>query len=284
MTMKRLLPAVSILALFGGGCFTPTPVLPAKIERAVITSQTYKEEASVSGVERCRYSFTMPLVTSGLNAEAMANANLAIRTAFNATSTSAKEDAKVFLDECRDDFENMTEEELSGYPDDVAYKSNTSYSMAEVIGENPIVVNFVIVTDTYMGGAHGNTEVSGLNLDLRTGNKIVLGDLVPSSELKVFMQDVYRRLIRESGDELFPKSKETLQIFVDDETPMTEAEREEFSQYDDFNLTGRSMVFFWNAYDVSPYAAGLQTVPIPFSELIGKFKAGTPLERVIPIP
>jgi hypothetical protein len=156
--------------------------------------------------------------------------------------------------EFRKNMLGMTAEDIKfskqrGVPNDLV----TGYS-AEYSADDFVSIQFT--TSTYEGGAHPNSFTTTLNYDLKNGRELKLADLFQpkSNYLKAIsdysIADLKKRLTDMSDDEWIKTG--------------AGAEVENFSSW---NLTAKGLMINFNPYQVAAYAAGPQTVIIPYEQL-----------------
>lgn len=106
----------------------------------------------------------------------------------------------------------------------------------------------------YYGGAHGMPYHEGYTFDLETGKELTLSDIVGNTdeELKEIVTTHY---------EIYMSSDP--EVFWDDALEVVE---ESVNLEGDFYLCDNGIAFEFPPYDLAPYAAGYQTVVIPYSE------------------
>ncbi len=117
----------------------------------------------------------------------------------------------------------------------------------------------VVVTDyEYSGGAHGGTAQVGHTFDLKTGKEYSFGDLMKdSSYLPGVNASVRKQIDARKSDGVFE--------FTDDPFKTVSAKQ-------DFYLSNRGVVVYFQQYDHFPYAAGIQEFVIDPAALRGKLK------------
>lgn len=119
----------------------------------------------------------------------------------------------------------------------------------------------VVVTDyEYSGGAHGSTGQIAHTFDVKTGKEYVLGDLMkPDSGYVPSVNADIRESInaRVASGELYE--------FKDEPFKTVTAKQ-------DFYLSNRGVVVYFQQYDHFPYAAGIQEFVIDPAALRGKLK------------
>ncbi|MEW6281491.1 MAG: DUF3298 and DUF4163 domain-containing protein, partial [Candidatus Eremiobacterota bacterium] len=116
----------------------------------------------------------------------------------------------------------------------------------------------------YTGGAHGSPVVASFVLDLKTGKRLQLKDMLSPGYLKV-MSDYSRKELARNPD----YGGETDWI-----NQGTEPKEEMFP----VTLpTEKGLLIVFPPYQVAPYAAGLPEVTVPWSVLSGLIKPDGPL-------
>ena len=117
----------------------------------------------------------------------------------------------------------------------------------------------VVLTDyEYSGGAHGSTGQIAHTFDLKTGKEYSFGDLMKdSSYLPGVNTSVRKQIDARKSDGVFE--------FPDDPFKTVSAKQ-------DFYLSNRGVVVYFQQYDHFPYAAGIQEFVIDPAALRGKLK------------
>lgn len=109
--------------------------------------------------------------------------------------------------------------------------------------------SYVIEYSGYSGGAHPESGVTGLVFDLLTGNQVTLDDLfVPGSD------EVLGALISKHVRECLPEGGEEA-LFSSNILPTG-----------NFVLTGGSITFIYNPYEIGPYSLGTVHIAVPVKE------------------
>lgn len=107
----------------------------------------------------------------------------------------------------------------------------------------------------YMGGAHGSAYNATIPIDRATG--VVL-------ELEDFFTDF--EAVSEIAEPYFRKS-----AGIEDGQKLTEAgfwfDHDEFHINNNFTFSDDSVSFFYNQYEIAPYAAGVFEVSVPLKEI-----------------
>lgn len=115
--------------------------------------------------------------------------------------------------------------------------------------------NAVLDDYQYAGGAHGGTVRSSYLLNLTTGKALSLSDLMqPDSGYTALINAAIRAEIdrRVASGDLYEFDGAKFETIGDDPA---------------FFLTNDAAVFYFQQYEYFPYAAGIQTFTIPYSDL-----------------
>lgn len=108
-------------------------------------------------------------------------------------------------------------------------------------------LSLLIRNYTFSGGAHGNTELRAIILDVHSRQVLDLKDFF-KGEFFTSLQTHIRIKLREQLG---------FDAFIDEGTM-------ELSDFSVFNLTDDDLVFYFPAYQVAAYSFGTQTVSLPY--------------------
>ena len=146
--------------------------------------------------------------------------------------------------------------------------------VVEVILNTPQIISFSINESSYTGGAHGAYSQAFLNIDLDIMQSLALSDILLAG---------YEAELNVTGEKIFRQVKE-LSRNANLEKAGYWFERG-FALNDNFLITEKGLLFYFNAYDIAPYALGATEILIPYSEIQnlidpnGLLAALTPEER-----
>lgn len=124
----------------------------------------------------------------------------------------------------------------------------------------------------FTGGAHGMTYYTAANYQLQSGKYtlIRLEDLfAPKSGYIAALSQLILDDLRNKGAMWVTTGKVT---------------RLEAPDLDNFTITPRGLTFFFDPYEMGPYAQGGINATIPYSSLLPYLKPVKPLDRFIPAP
>lgn len=119
------------------------------------------------------------------------------------------------------------------------------------------VVSLLASDVTYTGGAHGMTVLRGVNFNAADGTRISLNDVCPDGEMLVSV--ILERLRQDYRPETFFDSMEA--------TVANQVIGHKIA----WTLDARGITFYFNHYDIAPYASGILTTKILFDERPGLF-------------
>lgn len=186
-----------------------------------------------------------------------------VQSIVSGTSTLPIEGTR-FVEDCSREIAELKKDSESGFPEQAFYVQTLE---PDIVFANDQVVSVLFLSYSYTGGAHGNYGYDAHTYDLRTGNELVLQDLVRSDQLKLFYQRVSKKLLGQNRDLLFPETVQDIERFVGEKgATSTQVQEQQFGHLTNWYLTNEGIVFFYNPYEIAPYAAGVQEIVLPFSE------------------
>jgi hypothetical protein len=124
------------------------------------------------------------------------------------------------------------------------------------------VLSIVLINYSFAGGAHGNTIAKALNFDIETGHVYTLPELFkPNSNYVKKISDIIKVQIK-------ARDIPTLGDFT------------EINPNQDFYIADRSLVIFFQLYEIAPYYVGIPYFPISIYELEDIINENGPLQRM----
>lgn len=156
-------------------------------------------------------------------------------------------------DEYRKSLADFTAADIKSLPGGAGLSNEVSYDVALA---NNDLVSLTFYDYSYTGGAHGNTSSTTINYDLKNNRELKLADVFEpnANYLKAIsdyaIADLKPRVGEMSDDEWLSKG--------------AAAEAENFQSW---NLTNKGLMITFDQYQVAAYAAGPQTVVIPYAKL-----------------
>lgn len=160
--------------------------------------------------------------------------------------------------------ESVKETGLS--PEEFSYAGIAEYSIDSAVSAvtyfDKNYFSFYQEEYIYEGGAHGLPYRTGYVFDLQTGERLELKDIVANREEQL------KEIITEYAEEYINRNPE---IFWQD---AVEIVREAAGYESSFYLTEDGIVFYYEPYMISSYAAGFQEITIPYEAFEMKLPIG----------
>jgi hypothetical protein len=154
---------------------------------------------------------------------------------------------------------DLTAEDLKSLPEGMNNYIDIGYDV-QYADNGLISVSFLV--STFAGGVHPNYNYYTITYDLKQGRELKLSDLFkPGAKYLQFVSDYATHDLQSRKD---PDSNENeglaQDIFADGAKPTAD-------NYARWNITKKGLLFTFDPYQVGPYAAGAQTVIIPYARL-----------------
>lgn len=161
-----------------------------------------------------------------------------------------------FIKAALDTLEIMYYEEMSNYEEDEYFGGIWAVDVSNSIDEtNSGYVQLSLNSWTYTGGAHGNGWSEDLLLDRESGRVLYLSDFFTDIEaLTNLAEPIFRG---SQGLEMDASLEEAGYWF----------EGGVFHLNENFAFTNESIEFFYNTYEIAPYAAGPISLTIPLDQI-----------------
>ena len=169
--------------------------------------------------------------------------------------------AEIFLD----DYENTrTELPVYGIPWEINNTISVTYNTNSIVAFQSEFYHFT-------GGAHGISGIYFANFDSKDGKKLTLSDLLIAG---------YKKELDNIAEKIFRKEKE-LELDENLEAAGYGFEGNQFSLNDNFGIKNDGLIFYFNSYEVAPYAMGSAEIMVPYSEIKNLVKQDGLLNNVI---
>ncbi len=211
-----------------------------------VTSTTSSKNVSITttkdsiktdnGVVVLKYSYKMPVIKSNKKAAAKINSFFT-----NKYKGFMKDEATIlsWAKETSKDGNFLSYYSMSG-------TWTLTYSSSSII-------SFKYVYSDYVGGAHGDTSVSGVTFNLNTGNRVYINSYISgtSSQIKSKIISAYKAFGASHKEYIFWETNESM------------FKKTKISKFP-FYLTDSSVVFYYSPYTLAPYAAGVVSFSIDY--------------------
>ena len=114
-------------------------------------------------------------------------------------------------------------------------------------------------------------ECFGFDVAINCKKEITLNDLFPKSSQKEFLRNYCENFLKNDNNYNYFQGADPLRDHLDPELMKV------------FVVDHESLILVFQSYAVDGFADGPFTVKTPFTELIGKWEVGNPLEKQLPI-
>jgi hypothetical protein len=145
-----------------------------------------------------------------------------------------------------------------------------SNTISAIFNANSIV-SFQSEFYHFTGGAHGNSGVYFANFNSQDGKRLALSDLLISD---------YEKELNNAAERIFRKDKELGQAESLEEAGYWFVDNK-FYVNENFGIKDEGLVFFFNSYEIAPYAMGPTEILVPYAELKNLIKEEGLLKKII---
>lgn len=150
---------------------------------------------------------------------------------------------------------------IDNYDGDTVAAANWMSYEEKVIGKVVYNANsllsYQVRTESYSGGAHGNTGVDNAVLDLKTLNAIALGDIFTDVSMQEVNKLLRNNIVRQYGCVSMEELEGTGYFFSPNEIEASE----------NFYLDENGITWMYDPYDIAPYSTGEVSVTVSWSDL-----------------
>lgn len=124
---------------------------------------------------------------------------------------------------------------------------------SEVNYQSPTIVCIVVNSYLDTGGAHGNSHISFLNFDKKTGQRLMQSDFIKDREGLKKLAQPYLEKVTES----LSNDEEVEDLFFG----------ESFQLPETIGFNDKGIIMLYNVYEIASYAQGVTEFTIPYSEV-----------------
>jgi len=186
------------------------------------------------------------------------------------------------LEKINDQSRDFIEKEIASYKNEAGEGPSIDDSSGGVFNADSSVVlesgNIISVRyniSSYISGAaHPFNFVRGLNLNAKTGDPILLSNILEDSYLDRLSDLTRSKLLQQRALNQETIDQQQEQWIREGTSP----KEENFSSY---VLSPDAVIFFFNPYQVAPYADGIIEVIVPYEDIKGLIKDGSPIEPLL---
>ena len=171
-----------------------------------------------------------------------------------------------YINNYRKDVNEFYQEDIkNGTPkDELPTWYNYEYGLTTHFSEGKEgILNFIVETFEYTGGAHPNSWNKWMNFEKNTGKLLALKDVFMAGSEKPMSDMLLEELITEMATRLEDSSITSL------EGLQNAGILNSTNMYvpDNFLLEKEKVSFLYNKYDIAPYAVGVITLSLPYTSV-----------------
>jgi len=133
------------------------------------------------------------------------------------------------------------------------------------------LLSYQIRTESYTGGAHGNTNIDNAVLDMTTMSRVSLGDIFTDGTLREVNELMRQTLVREYGCQTLDELADKGLFFAPAEIEATE----------NFYVDGEGITWNFDPYDIAPYSMGEVQISLPWSQLSSLVLLDSPVYKLV---
>ena len=252
-----------ILGACTGGTSNSTATSPAdarhsKIEFASLdTTALYAIDTLDKASPRLEARISLPFATGGSAAAGNINASV-IYAAFGLDSMAPSAAVATALTSAANDYlaqrpHYLNEKGMQHSPVWFNFLFNIKGSTGTGLKE---CINYTINSESYSGGPHGDYALIFMNFDPVSGHEIKLCDIFAPN----FEEPLSATLIQALGRQLGATTPEQI-------NEKGYFNIEELYPTENFLLTGDSIIFLYNPYEIAPYSTGETRIALGYNEL-----------------
>lgn len=205
------------------------------------------------------FQIEYPVITGKIEADIMDKINASIEDDILSSApieNDAASSIKEMIDGLSEDYEALLKD-FTDYEQPWLVEIN-----ADILHQDTAYISLASSIFTYTGGAHPNNNQLYKSYDLRTGRAVKLGDLfLPGFENQLNESaEIEFRMLKEipPGNSL----KSAGYWFEDDQ----------FVLSDNFAIINKSLIFYYNPYDIGPYSLGATELELKLTDYIDLIK------------
>ena len=221
--------------------------------------ETFKLNEHAIESPTIKFDMSLSLVETG-DAKATDNINQVIAyTLFEHHSSSVKEACEEFVTQRRNEYMELLPEYINSKENSMpaVWFYNYYNANSEVKKGYKGYINYIITWEEFTGGAHPNSYYTVLNFNPKTGEEIVLEDILINEYGERLTELLIANLARQLNVADINGIKGKGYLYEDAEMFIS----------NNFILGNDKIVFIYNRYDIAPYALGDIMIDVTYDEL-----------------
>ncbi|MCO5230532.1 MAG: DUF3298 and DUF4163 domain-containing protein [Chitinophagales bacterium] len=235
--------------------------IQSKIKNFDIADDRYQKDPVLQSHFKLQY----PEITESLPKEALENINAAIAGFILDSETPVKEFPNI--QEQANKMFHEYDEAYAEFPRSSTWLVDKNIAIAGKVGT---ILTLSFSESSYKGGAHPNSYTIYKSFDLNNGHAIKMYDIIDSTKMSQLNSIRFKTL---------ENQKITL---LEDSLWMSYMFEDSFKENGDFytnqniNFTKDTIEFYYNNYEIAPYAFGATSIKIPVKSLANILKESSP--------
>lgn len=175
----------------------------------------------------------------------------------SAVATYVKNYINLYRESTADYNEMLLESGEDNVPHYIYMHTRSVYNIIEYKNEN--LLNFSVISDEYLGGAHGYYSQHNVIVNLNTLEEIQEADIFVSDYKEPLAQVIKQKLLKSLRKENKGESDELLKQYFFD--------FDKISPNNNFLMDDKGLYYTYNFYEIAPYASGMFYAFVPYSEI-----------------
>lgn len=221
--------------------------------------ESYKLSDMANNSPALTIDISLPVINTG-NSLTDENINRTIAyTLFESQTTSIEKACNEFVETRKNEYMEF----LPDYLNDKDNKMpmiwlNNSYNISgETRTGYKEYINYIILWDEFTGGAHPNSYYTVLNFNPKTGEEVVLQDILKDNYEEPLTELLISTLAADLEVENYEGIKEKGYLYPNADMYIS----------NNYILEKEQIVFIYNKYDIAPYAVGDITISISYDKI-----------------
>jgi hypothetical protein len=175
------------------------------------------------------------------------------------------EDIESYISSILHDYNDLVKESLHLFKTEHTFGFDWEYKIyGEPLFNDRGILSYAIYSDIYTGGAHGFQSKNCFTIDLETGKKLIVKDIIYYHNIELLTDKLTNRLIQ------IKKRNEGRPETFDDQIPPSE----------NFYLKDNEIIFIYHPYEIAPYSEGIIEIPLGFNEVKEYINTSCPVRRI----
>ncbi|MCO5233005.1 MAG: DUF3298 and DUF4163 domain-containing protein [Chitinophagales bacterium] len=235
--------------------------IQSEIKHFDIADDRYQKDPVLQSHFKLQY----PEITEVLSKEALENINASIAGFILDSETPVKEFPNI-QQQAQKMFHEY-DEAYAEFPRSSTWLVDKNIAIAGKVGT---ILTISFTESSYKGGAHPNSYTIFKSFDLNDGHIIKMYDIIDSTKMDILNKIRYK-VLENQKITLLADSLWKTYMFED-----AFKENGDFYTNQNINFTKDTIEFFYNSYEIAPYAFGATSLKIPIKSMMNVLKKSSP--------